>query len=363
MRILQFSRMKEWYEANERRVSTGSLLLGFIIDSLTLRRIDLFRENAWILTNIIIAAVCIIIVNRLENNKTDNTGESRRHFWLTNLMQFAFGAQLGTFIIFYFRSGALSASWPFLLVLLGAVLANEFFKKHHTRLTFHASFLFLSIFTFLIFIVPILTHRIGSLVFLLSGALSLLVFGFFLRLLETISRERFLRSRKGLTMSVLGIYFGLNFLYFANVIPPIPLALKEGGVYHSVSRQAGQYVLVDEERSLISMLDPFPNIHLSPGEKAYAFSAVFSPTNLDTTIVHVWERFDETRNRWVEETSIRLPVRGGSSGGWRTFSVHANLAEGEWRVSVENLRGQVIGRMRFEVVFVTTPPVLLTKVQ
>lgn len=357
-----YTKARSWYEEHERRVGSFFLLTGFVVDSLTLRRIDLLRENLWVITNILLAATCIVIINKLENDRVETQGEAKQHFWLTNIMQFAFGAQLGTFIIFYFRSGALSASWPFLGLLLCAVLANEVFKKHHSRLVFHSSFLFLSIFTFSIFIVPVLIHKLGALIFLFSGLLSLIIFWFFLSVLRTVSRERFSRSRRALVTSVAAIYIGINILYFTNLIPPIPLSLKDGGIYHSVTRStSGGYTVLDESRNLLSHLDPFINVHVAPGGELYAFSAVFSPSDLNTTVVHVWERFDKDKVRWVQEGRVNLSVLGGADTGWRTFSVHSGFAPGAWRVSVETPRGQVIGRMRFEVVPVSARPTLVEK--
>lgn len=357
-----YLKARGWYEQNERRVSSFFLLFGFVVDSLTLRRVDLFRENAWIILNILLAATCILVVNRLENNRVPDGEEVKHHFWVTNIMQFAFGAQLGTFVIFYFRSGALSVSWPFLFLLLGAIAANELFKKHHTRLTFHTSFLFLSIFSFAIFIVPVLVNRIGAWIFLLSGIVSLALIYLFLKLLQKLSLERFARSRQALVSSILTIYVAMNVLYFANIIPPIPLSLKEGGVYHSISRDAeGKYLLQDEDRGFFEYFQAFPDVHITGGN-LYAFSAVFAPTDLDTTIVHVWERFDPKRVRWVEKGRVRLSVFGGRDSGWRTYSTHAGFEPGKWRVSVETTRGQVIGRVRFEVVNSSVTPALTTKV-
>ena len=46
-----------------------------------------------------------------------------------NLLQLFFGGLLSTLLVFYFRSGSLSASWPFLLVLGVAFAANESLRE------------------------------------------------------------------------------------------------------------------------------------------------------------------------------------------------------------------------------------------
>ncbi|MDP2651069.1 MAG: DUF2914 domain-containing protein [bacterium] len=362
--LLSYTRAKNWYLRYERRIASGSLLFGFIFDALTLKRVDTLRENGWIVINLIIAAVAIILINRRENKGVDDTGERKEHFWLLNLLQFSFGALLGTFVIFYFRSSSLTASWPFMLVLVGAIFANEYFRKHHSRLVFHASFFYLCLFSFSIFIVPILIHRIGAWVFFLSGLVSLAVFYYFVRILERFSREKIIDPRKPLVRLVGLIFLLFNFFYFTNLIPPIPLSLKDGGIYHSLERLTNNGYLVGEERrGFFSHFEAFPNIHILPGQSLYAYSAVFSPANLDTKIVHEWEYFDESRNRWVERGRIPLVVSGGSDVGFRTYSVRENLEVGKWRVDVATPRGQTIGRMRFEVKFAEVGPEIELKVK
>ena len=146
----------------------GSLVAGFIVDSLTLQKIDAWRENVWIAGNLLLAGICIILLNRSRISV-------RRHFWLSNIIQFSFGALLGSIFVFYFRSAALAVSWPFILLLLAAMVGNELFQKRYERFAFQLSFFYFSLFSFIIFIVPILIRRLNSWVFLLSGVASILV--------------------------------------------------------------------------------------------------------------------------------------------------------------------------------------------
>jgi hypothetical protein len=73
--------------------------------------------------------------------------------------------------------------WPFFLILAAAFLANEKLKQQYARLYFQLSLFFLSLFCFTIFILPVVLHAIGPLIFLLSGAVSLALMYLFLRLL------------------------------------------------------------------------------------------------------------------------------------------------------------------------------------
>ena len=349
--------LKEWYEARERRFSSLFLLSGFIFDSLTLQRIDSLGDNLWLGINLLVVALCIILINREENIGEE---KSLKHFWLFNILQFSFGALLGACFIFYFRSAALSVSWPFLLLLLGAILANEFFKKHYERLIFQLSFFYLVVFVFLIFLLPVLLHQIGALIFVLSGFTSLFVAWVFINLVKRFSREKFKKSFTQIWVSVLSIFVVINLLYFTNLIPPIPLSLKDAGIYHSVSKNdQGVYFLAREEKSFWERLHFRQKVHVLSNEPMYAYSAIFAPGALNTRVVHEWQYKDD-KGKWTTASRIPLYLSGGRAEGFRTFSVKLNLDAGVWRVNVENPRGALIGRINFEVVPVTKSPELKT---
>lgn len=343
-------------------MSTFSLLFGFVFDSLTLNRIDSLVDNLWLGANLLAICICIILINRDENL---GEIESWRRFWTLNILQFSFGALLGASFIFYFRSAALAVSWPFLLILIVALVGNEIWKKHYERLIFQLSFLYLSIFIFAIFLVPVVIGKMGALVFIFSGILSLILFWFFIILLNRLSRERFKQSRRKILISVATIYLAMNLLYFTNLIPPIPLSLKDAGIYYNVAKlPEGNYQVLDERRpGFLSFFKFRKEMHVVPGNALFAYSAIFSPANLDVNIVHEWEYFDEREGEWEVSSRIPLHLSGGRAEGFRTFSNKAFLPQGKWRVNVVTSRGQVIGRINFKVVSSTSTPPLTTIVK
>lgn len=352
---------KEWYEERERHVSTAFLVGGFIFDSITLKRIDSLIDNVWIATNLLLVCICIVLINRGEN-AGENNG-SWKNFWLFNVMQFSFGALLGASFIFYFRSATLAISWPFLAILLAAILANEYFQKRYARLTFQISFLYLSVFIFAIFLLPVVLHSIGPFIFILSGVVSLLFVWGFMNVLRMFAKEKFKQSLMPIWQSVTVIFLTLNILYFTNLIPPIPLSLKDAGIYHAISRDAeGNYLVTEEKKGWGRFFTLGENIHWVPGTPLYAYTAVFSPGSLNTQVVHEWQYKDEA-GKWVTATRIPLYLSGGRSDGFRIFSVKYNLTPGEWRINVATPRGQVLGRINFEIVSVTSTPALNTSVK
>lgn len=347
-----FTKLKRWYEHYERRLSIASLMTGFVVDSLTLQRIDAVRENLWIGANIILVGVCIILLNRGKANV--------KRFWIPNILQFGFGALLGAFFIFYFRSSTLSATWPFLLILLAAMIANELFQKRYAKLAFQLAFFYFSIFSFSIFLVPLVVKSIRPGVFVLSGVVSLVVIWVFILILRHLAAEKFLESKTHIWSFVTIIFVIINGLYFINLIPPIPLALKDSGIYHSISRNIdGNYRVMEEVRGVEKYFELRPKIHWREGETLYAYTAIFSPGSLNTDVIHKWQYRDE-EGKWITITKTPLYLTGGRSGGFRTYSDKTNFTPGLWRVSVETPRGQVIGRISFEIVRTTVTPELTT---
>src|SRR3989344_3915611 len=146
-----------------------------------------------------------------------------------------------------------------------------------------------------------------------------------------------------------GLFSSFFVFYSLNIIPPIPLALKEAGVYYSVTRtQDGNYILKGEPRAWYAFLKR-PVLHISQGAPAYFYSAVFAPTELKTRIVHQWEFFDESRGMWIVSSRVQFAIVGGRDRGYRGYSFKTNVAPGFWRVSVETERGQLLGRRQFKL--------------
>ena len=200
-------------------------------------------------------------------------------------------------------------------------------------------------------------HQICPKIFLLSGILSLAFITIFVGVLFIFIRDRFSESKKLIIFLILGIFILVNFLYFTNLIPPIPLSLKDAGMYHSIQKNGdGNYIATFEDYGWRGYFNLYPNFNEVTGAPVYAYSAIFSPQGLNITILHEWQRYDETQKKWITDFVINLPVVGGRDGGFRTYSMRSSLPAGRWRVNIKTELGQTIGRLRFNVVPVDTEP-------
>ena len=118
-----------------------------------------------------------------------------------------------------------------------------------------------------------------------------------------------------------------------------------------------------ENHGLKDYFNLYPDFNKSTGEPIYAFSAIFSPKGLNTTIIHEWQYYDENQKKWITDRKINLPVVGGRDGGFRTYSKRPNLGAGRWRVNIKTTEGQTIGHLRFNLVPIVVNPWLKTTVR
>lgn len=352
-------KLQHVFNRYERWAFSGSMLLGFIVDSLTLTRIDLLFDNLVLFFYLGVAVMGIAITNLYDTGVWRGTPDGVRllHRIPTYartlspfLMQYAFGGLLSGFFVFYWRGASFSTSWLFLVLLLGLLVGNEFFRTRYQQFLFQVSILFFVLYSYMIFFVPVVVGAMGPWIFLLSGAvsvgsMSLLLYGF--SYLMPATRQQL---RIAVAGSISGIFLIMNAMYFLNILPPLPLSLKEAGVYHEITRIDGGYRASVEEQPWYAFLPLRTTVHLVPGRPVYFYSAIFAPTRLaGIRIVHHWQYFNETKDGWESRSRVEYAITGGQDGGYRGYSLKTNMEPGLWRVRVETVRGQVVGEKRMYV--------------
>lgn len=340
---------------HERYLSPLTLLVGFTLDNIALKRVDLFWGNVLLFSYLAIASTGIVLFHLIKS------GKLRGAFFITvvpfipAVIQFGFGGLFSGFVILYSHSAAYATSWIFVVLLAALMLGNERFRHRYTRFEFQGSILFVALISFLIFFVPVVTGRIGTLMFLVAQAIAVFVTILFVRAFALLAPEVFNEAKWTLRKSLASILLIFNVLYFTNVIPPLPLALKEAGVYHDVKRLGDSYELKAEPVEWYQQyLNYNTTYHRAPDEKIYVFTAIFAPTRLSTTIIHNWEFYDEVKNDWVLRSSVAFAISGGRDEGYRGYSIFDDAEAGKWRVNVQN-GGKMVGRVSFRVEHVEKP--------
>ena len=347
-------KLTAYFQKYERHIGIATLIGGFIFDNFFLVSPDNVRDNIGFILYLSIASLSILLINIFRKGYV--------HSIALFIMQFVLGGLFSMSLVFYSRGATLEASWPFLMTLVLYMIANEFLKKHYLLLAAQISAFFIALYTYLIFVAPVLLRRMDDYVFLLSGAASLVFITLFIIILSFVNKAEIKKSRKALVTVIPSIFILINVFYFTNLIPPIPLLLKDMSVHHSVMRVNAEYIVESEEKENGSFFSPI-EVHVAPGEDIYVFSSVFAPVSLTADLRHVWQYYDERSGRWSARSDVRIPIYGGRAGGYRMYSVKSNLEEGLWRVDVTTARGQIIGRIKFKVEKVETVPKLVTEIK
>lgn len=333
----------------ERHLSALAMVVGFALDNLAFGRVDHPATQIVLAAYLLIAAVSIVLLHYFEERARKCGAAFRWSALLSAFTQFAFGGLWSAFLIFYSRSAVMATSWPFLVILAAVFAGNEIFRDYRSRLVFTAILLFFALFSYATFVVPIFTGTIGARIFILSGALTILAYAVFLAALALLARSRISQDLGQIVAGAAVIFLGLNILYYMDILPPLPLALADAGIFASQDAVARKY---QGETAFLPWYKRFndPKQYQMPaGRPLYAFSAVFAPAGLTTQIVHEWEWYDQAHSQWVTQTVISFPIAGGRKNGYRGYSTKSNLRDGPWRVDVETRDGRVIGRVNFIV--------------
>ena len=355
---------KAFFIKHERLISFIAFIAGFIFDGLTLTYVDLFEASFILALYLLVIFVCIIVFNAIGVRGVRSSFSMWVHRLIPYVIQFMFGTLFNASFIFYTVSAELSTSWPFILLVAAVVLINEIYRKRHEQLTFQMVIFFMATFLFLAFAIPLHSGKLGTGAFVLSGFFSLVILAFLAYLLNKFCTNRFNEKRELRIFAVGLIYVLINVCYFANLIPPIPLALKQIGVYHSITKIGNDYLVTYEKTPKYFFWQKESRVlHLASGEGAYVWSAVFAPGTLSVPIVHEWRRFDPSSNKWVTVSEVEFPIIGGRDGGYRGYSFIKGITEGKWRTFIKTLNDQHLGNISFEVVRASSTPLLSSGVK
>ena len=351
---------------------------GVTWDGLTLTRIDRLSDNLIILLYLLVLGVGIVMTYRAGALGRAASPEfppllrwvpaERFHEYLPWAIQFLFGSLFSAYAIFYSQSASWSGTGLFFGLLVALLIANEFLRDRLSNGPLLISLYTVVVFSFLTFALPVLTGAMNVWMFLLGAALTLLIVMWLVRLIlrnQPMGASAPAPSwwgrqdiRLGLP-AVLAVAILIGF-YAMNWIPPVPLSMKFGGIYHHVTRQADTFHLNFERAAWYQFWKRSDEQFHGEGP-AYCFTAVFAPVDLKTTIYHHWYHRPPGSSRVMTTDRIGLTINGGRDGGYRGYTVKAKLAPGDWRVDVETEDGRVLGHIDFSVeASSSSPPALET---
>lgn len=330
--------------------TTMIFVVGFIFDIIMLPGIEHPLTRYIGLAHLCIVAVLIMVREIVVSNNSASKAEQRMYSLASFGISFSSGAALSFIFVYSIRGAAFLVSWPLLLLLFLCILANEFVATHDFRFTLDIGVLLIALLFYTIFNMPLLLKSQSDGVFAISIIVSVGISLLYLFLLQFTSESAGYEAPRTYALAI-GIPMFVGMLYFLNVIPAVPLSLKEAGVYHTIiHNEAGDFVASYEEDTRLFKKYRTTTYHLSSSDNGvYFFSNIDTPAELTAPIAHVWEYYDAETKTWKESEKITFDIQGGRADGYRAFSKKENITEGLWRVTVKIGDNRIIGREKFIV--------------
>jgi hypothetical protein len=331
---------------------------GVAYDTLTLTRIDRLQDNLLLLIYLLLLGVLIVLTGRLGIEPAPGQEQLaafspfarwmlRARPYYPMAVQFLLGGLFSAYAIFYSRSATLSSTAIFFALLVVLLVGNEFLHDRLSSLRLLMSLYALVCFAFFTFFLPVMTGLMNAAIFLVGAGLSAAVTFRVVQLIYHNNADRSKREAVGVTVPAFALIGLLVGFYFLNWIPPVPLSLKSGGIYHEVKKSGDRFEL-SFERQWYQVWkrsdDTFP-----ADEPIYCFTAVFAPVDLNTTIYHHWYFRPNSDKPFTHADRIPIKINGGREGGYRAYTFKQRLDPGDWRVDVETENGRIIGRVSVRV--------------
>lgn len=331
---------------------------GFIWDALTIGRNVMPSDLAIFGGYLFGAALILYLIGRPvdETAETSSKPQARILSVLKKLhtprlpyflLQFLFGSLFSALFILYFKSSSHWLAWLTSLVLGVLLVANEFLESEYKRFTLSWAMFGLCAMLLFNFALPFILGSIHAIWFYLS---TLLGAGLAYWLYKKTPQHYGSIKPVGIIAAL------LMFAYAADMIPPVPLVKRDVAVAYDLSKVNGNYLLKQQASSWWVFWRKTSNdLELVPGQRVYCFSSVFAPPGLQARLIHRWQYYDK-KSGWTTQSKTGFSMAGGRYDGFRGYTYKSNLAEGDWRVSVETENEKTITVYPFSVRHVQAAP-------
>ncbi len=340
--------MQDVYKKYQAYLPAAFFVVGFLFDLLTTDRIDrafsLWQQAFYLFLLLLLVYWEVVTPKRF----LETQGVLPKLWnWHVEALHFLFGSLLSLYTIFYFKSASMMTSFLFMFFLTGLLVINELPQLQKRGVMVRSALLALCLASYLTYLVPVATGAIGPYAFVLAMIIAMAVF---LLLCSRVhkTREDTHWVKKNMLLPGMAVQIAFVALYFFKILPPVPISLKHIGIYHSVAKENGLYVL-NYERSWWRFWQSGAQTFLKrEGDSIYCFVSVFSPTEFQEQLRLVWYKASDTG--WVQRDSVPLDIRGGRDHGFRGYAVKANYEPGDWQVRVKTSDDREVGRISFEVI-------------
>src|SRR3989344_8442594 len=351
---IHYQKVRTLYKKYERLLMPATLVGGFLVDYFTFTSIQISITFTLLFGYWIIVGATIAFTHLYDAPSFAKASEGKWQIWHKFLylrlfspliIQFCFGSLLGSSLIFYWFSGAFSISWPIMLILVLLMVFNETFRHYFDKPLVHIGVYFFATLSLFSALLPFLFSSLSAWFFISACAVILAIFVVYIYYLCRFAKSRspgdrgssmksghLLPQRRQFFMVIVAITAAMNVLYFTNIIPPIPLALREAGLYHSIKVSGEKYTMAVEPEHFLKTAIFGQTLNLAKGDRAYLYTAIFAPARLKTTMVHRWQYYDKEQKEWVDKGKLLFTINGGREDGDKGYSGQNDLSEGKWRI-------------------------------
>lgn len=338
----------QFYHAHEARFHIGFFLAGFILDYFASEEI----ANPFVLVHQSIYLFVIALILSLEHLVESGATQivKLRKVWPYRgwVLHFFLGTLLNLYSFFFFKSASVFSSILYVLVLLSVLVANELPHLRKAGVHIRWALWVICVFSFFSVLSPELLGFVGWLPFTLAVAATTLVLYIHFRWVMRYQKNLNEMFRAFLLpgLAVLTLFVGL---YFLGMIPPVPLAVKHMGVYHSLQKSEGQFVVTHERPAWKIWQTGDQDFKARPGDAIYFFAEIFSPAHFSDEVTIHW-LYKDPRAGWMTSDRVKMAINGGRHEGFRGYSVKKNYQPGDWRVQVETTDGREMGRIYLKII-------------
>src|SRR5579885_2783445 len=160
-------KLRSLYARYERWVPILFFGLGFLFDTLMLRRIDepvtLLQQAAYL-----VVSALLIRVELTEVRHEVHPPKFLKVIWPYReaVLHFLLGTLLNSYTIFYFKSASTITSFIFIVLLVATLVLNEFMRFGKSQTQVHVAFWSLCLVSYLISLAPITLGFMGLVPFL-----------------------------------------------------------------------------------------------------------------------------------------------------------------------------------------------------
>ncbi len=333
----------------ETHLEVSFFVGGFIFDALLMMEIDdlfsLIQQAVYLL--IVATFIHYEILYRMHKWRPSEGFVTKIWNYRNLIFHFLLGSLLNIYSLFYIKSSSFMSSIVFLLVMIVLVVANElpFVKK--SKVGFKFGLAAICLFSFISILYPLILGFVGWTPFGLSVITTAAIFYLQAWLLKKHLPESGTLSN-AILFPGLGVLAAFTIFYVLGWIPPVPLSVKEQGIYHLVEKKDGKFLLSSEKDWWKFWHSGDQDFKARPEDKIYFYAQIYSPGRFSDQIFIQWSMKDPKRG-WVKTDRIPLQILGGRKEGFRGFATKANYQPGDWRVQVETSMGHEISRLHFEV--------------